>query len=108
MSLTNADVSRIERAGQRGFYYQDEQGYLCIKNIDGHCVFLQDERCVVYLCRPEGCVLYPLIYFTESDAVGLHSFCPYRNEFEFASGDHAWLRRSIAREEAEVTARRRT
>lgn len=105
MSLTNADVRRIEGAGHRGFYHQDEHSYLRLNNLDGHCVFLQDERCIVYHCRPEGCVLYPLIYFTESDQVGLHSFCRYRNQFEFSSGDRAWLRRSITREEAELAAR---
>jgi Fe-S-cluster containining protein len=108
MSLTEADVDRLEQAGHRNFYSQDESGYLRIKNVDGHCIFLEGARCVVYPDRPEGCVLYPLILFTDTSEVDLHSFCPYRHEFTFASGDREWLRRSIAREEAEVASRLRT
>jgi len=105
MSLRLADVARLERAGQRDFYRQDEDGYLRLRNVDGRCVFLAEGRCTVYPHRPEGCVLYPLILFTDCDEVGLHAFCSHRHEFSFASGDEAWLRRGIASEDEEARQR---
>jgi len=107
MSLTEAVVRRLERAGHRGFYEAWADGTLRLCNSDGCCVFLIDGRCVAYPDRPDGCVLYPLIWFTRDREAGLHDFCPYRHEFRFSSGDEAWLERSIAAEDAEVAARLR-
>jgi Fe-S-cluster containining protein len=107
MSLRLADVERLQRQGHSGFYTEDDDGYLQLRNVDGHCVFLQDGQCTVYPWRPEGCVLYPLILYTDCDEVGLHGFCPHRHEFRFSIGDEQWLRRGIAKEDAEAEARRR-
>jgi Fe-S-cluster containining protein len=107
MSLRSADVERLRRHGYEGFFFEDEHGYLRLHNVDGRCIFLGgDGHCAVYPWRPEGCVLYPLILYTDVDEVGLHDFCRYRYEFHFTAGDEAWLRRGIAREDAEVAARR--
>ena len=105
MSLRLADVARIERAGHRDFCIQDEQGYLRIENVDGHCIFLVDGRCSIYPHRPEGCVLYPMILYTDCNEVGLHDFCPHRHEFSFTSGDEEWLCRGIETEDEEARQR---
>jgi len=105
MSLRIADVQRIEAAGHRDFYSEDADGFLRLKNVDGRCIFLDNGRCAVYASRPEGCVLYPMIYYTDCDAPGLHDFCPHRHEFRFSVGDRAWLCRGIAIEESEAAER---
>ena len=112
MSLTEADVRRLERAGHRDFCDLGDDGALRLRNIDGRCIFLAGGRCVAYADRPDGCVLYPLIWFTEegedgtTGEAGLHEFCDHRHEFRFSQGDREWLERSIAVEDAEVAARR--
>jgi len=105
MSLTEADVRRLERAGHRDFHHVHDDGTMRLRNVDGHFVFLAGTRCVAYPDRPDGCALYPLIWFTEDREAGLHDFCPHRYEFRFSQGDRDWLRRSIATEDAEVAAR---
>jgi Fe-S-cluster containining protein len=108
MSLTLADVRRLERAGHRDFCDLGDDGALRLRNVAGRCVFLAGGRCAAYADRPDGCVLYPLIWFTgdgEDGEAGLHEFCPYRHEFRFSRGDREWLERSIAAEDAEVAAR---
>ena len=108
MSLTLADVCRLERAGHRDFCDLGDDGALRLRNVDGRCTFLVGGRCVAYADRPDGCVLYPLIWFTgdgEEGEAGLHEFCSYRDEFRFSQGDREWLERSIAAEDAEVAAR---
>jgi len=134
MSLTLADVSRLEHAGWRELFTQDDDGYLRLRTVEGRCLFLDGDDCRAYPDRPEGCVLYPLIFFEDPDQLsgdpdqpsqdadqlapegvpasllaertGLDDFCPYRHEFSFSEGDRAWLCRSIAREEREVAQRR--
>lgn len=106
MSLTEADVRRLERAGNRGFYQLHDDGTLRLRNVEGRCVFLESGQCIVYPDRPDGCTLYPLIWFTEDGQAGLHDFCPHRHEFRFNQGDREWLRRSITIEDAEVAERR--
>jgi Fe-S-cluster containining protein len=113
MSLTEADVRRLERAGHRDFCDLGDDGALRLRNLDGRCSFLAGGRCVAYADRPDGCVLYPLIWFTEegedgrTGEAGLHEFCDHRNEFRFSQGDREWLERSIAAEDVEVAARLR-
>ncbi len=109
MSLSQADRQRIEQTGRGAdsYFQEGNDGYWRLRNVDGHCVFLEGGHCLIYPHRPEGCVLYPLIYYTDTNEPGLDDFCPYRYEFRFSQGDREWLSRSIHREEAEVAARRR-
>ena len=109
MSLTSADVQRLEGRGLHDVCREDAEGVLRLATTaDGHCIFLSDAgECTVYPDRPEGCVLYPLIYYTHCGEVGLDEFCPHRHEFRFSAGDAAWLERSIATEDAEVRRRLR-
>jgi Fe-S-cluster containining protein len=109
MSLTLADVRRLERGGHHDFCELGDDGALRLCNVAGRCVFLTGSRCDAYPDRPDGCVLYPLIWFTadgEPGEAGLHEFCPHRYEFRFSQGDREWLARSIAAEDREVAARR--
>lgn len=108
MSLTEADVDRLEHAGFREFAVIEDDGTLRLRTRKGRCVFLAaDGSCTAYPHRPEGCVLYPLVWYPDESVTGLDEFCPYRHEFRFSSGDREWLRRSIAREEREIAARGR-
>ena len=109
MSLSLADVRRLERAGHRDFCELGDDGTLRLCNVAGRCIFLTGSRCDAYPDRPDGCVLYPLIWFTadgEPGEAGLHEFCPHRYEFHFSQGDREWLARSIVAEDLEVAARR--
>ena len=105
MSLTLDDLRRLEAAGERGFFRERADGTLRLVNVAGRCVFLDDGRCRVYPHRPEGCVLYPLVWCDATSEPDLHDFCPHAGEFRFSSGDVAWLARSIATEAREITAR---
>lgn len=99
-------MDRLRRAGASDFFDEHPDGTLRLRNVNGHCIFLVGGDCAVYPHRPDGCVLYPLILYTDVDEVGLHELCPWRGEFRFSSGDAAWLRHSIADEDAEVAHRR--
>ena len=105
MTLTSADVERLETAGFRGFVRPGPKAQLLLRRVDGHCLFLRDGCCVAYEYRPEGCVLYPLVLDVASDAVVLDDFCVYCEEFSFTAEDHARHRRSVADEEREAAAR---
>ena len=98
-------MERLERIGATDFFTEDSDGSWRLRNVDGRCVFLNDGLCSVYPARPDGCVLYPLILYVDVDEVDLHEFCPHRHEFRISAGDRDWLRRSIAREEAEIVRR---
>jgi len=105
MSLTLEDVERLEAAGERAFHHEVEDGTLRLLTVEDRCVFLADGRCRVYPNRPDGCVLYPLVWNVIGHEPDLHEFCPYAHQFRFSTGDKAWLARSIETEEREVAAR---
>ena len=105
MTLTEADLVRLERHGCRPAYRRTKAGYLRLVNIDGHCAYLENCRCSVYQARPEGCMLYPLVWDEENGRAVLDDFCPHRHEFEFTALDEDRLRRSVETEEAEAEAR---
>lgn len=106
MTLTEADVARLEAAGHRGCFFVNDDHDLQLLNIDGRCVFLADGRCTVYADRPEGCRLYPLILDLSTDRIVLDPVCPWPSEFNFTEDDFVSLRRSVAEEEREARLRR--
>ena len=108
MTLTEADVQRLEGAGHRDFCVLNEDHVPQLYNVDGSCIFLANGRCSVYELRPEGCRLYPLILDLDIDRVVRDDFCPFADEFDFASGDDELVRGSVADEEREATLRRRS
>jgi Fe-S-cluster containining protein len=101
MTLTEADVGRLEAAGQRGFYFVNDDHDLQLLNVDGHCIFLVEGRCSVHDDRPEGCRLYPLILDLSVDRVVLDTICPWARDFTFTREDEVQLRRSVVDEERE-------
>lgn len=108
MTLTEADIARLEGAGRSGFSFLNDDGVPQLRNRDGHCVFLVDGRCSVYRHRPEGCRLYPLILDLDLDQVVRDDFCPFADEFGFSPKDTVAVRESVAAEAREAARRRRT
>jgi Fe-S-cluster containining protein len=107
MTLTEADVSRLEAAGHRGFTGVTATGDLQLRNAGGRCVFLVDGRCTVYRDRPEGCRLYPFVLDLDADRVVRDDHCPWSEEFVGGPLVEASLRASVAREAEEARRRLR-
>ena len=105
MTLTETDVARLEAAGQTDFCFVNDDHDLQLRNVEGHCIFLVDDRCSVRDDRPEGCRLYPMILDLSADRVVLDSVCPWAAEFTFSDHDVVQLRRSVAQEEREARLR---
>ena len=65
MPLTREDIERIKSLGypEEYFVVRGSDGVPRLRNVDGHCVFLDPEtgRCRIYPWRPLGCRLYPLV-----------------------------------------------
>lgn len=107
MTLTEADVARLEAAGERRFVRAAADGSWQLANLGGHCVFLSaDGACTVYEVRPEGCELYPLVLDLGSGRVVRDSFCPHRWEFPDSRAARRRVKDSVATEEREARARR--
>jgi Fe-S-cluster containining protein len=81
MLLSKKDVKRLEKKGFRliEFARFDRQGYMQLKNRDGYCVFYDrnNQRCSVYLDRPSGCRVYPVI-LDEEKGIVLDAICESR------------------------------
>ena len=81
MLLSKKDIKRLEKRGisQREFVRFDRQGYLLLKNRDGYCFFYdrKKRRCSVYIDRPLGCRVYPVI-FDEEKGIVLDTICEAR------------------------------
>ncbi|RLG78751.1 MAG: hypothetical protein DRO13_06790 [Thermoprotei archaeon] len=74
------------------FFVDYSTGIPRLKNIDGHCIFLDPSTnmCTIYEHRPLGCRLYPLVYDVDRDEVSLDTTCPR------ASTVREKIRRSIS------------
>lgn len=107
MTLTEADVERLEGAGFRDFARPNGDGDLELVNISGSCVFLDWGRCLAYELRPEGCRFYPLVVDLGTGRVVRDEYCPYRDDFSMDGSSVRELKRSVEREAAEAVARRR-
>ncbi len=87
MELSNQDIKRIEDQNTLGFKREDfcfkTDGFIKIKNIDNHCIFLDPETnyCKIYLIRPTGCKFYPLIFNQEKNKCVIDDDCPYKKLF---------------------------
>jgi len=107
MTLTEADVARLERAGHVDFARPNDAGDLELVNRGGVCIFLDDGRCGVYRQRPEGCRFYPFILDLGSGRVVRDEFCPHADEFPSSDELFRELTRSVEQEGAEARRRRR-
>ena len=81
MLLSKKDIKRLESAGfnQNHFVKYDKQGYAQLKNLDGYCIFydLKNRQCSVYVNRPAGCRVYPVILHEDSGII-LDNICQSR------------------------------
>jgi uncharacterized protein len=81
MLLSKKDIKRLEDKGfnQNQFVKYNNQGYAQLKNRDGYCVFYdrKNRQCNVYIDRPAGCRVYPVI-FDEEIGIILDSICQSR------------------------------
>jgi uncharacterized protein len=82
MLLSKKDIKRLEKKGfsQNQFVQYDNQGYAQLKNRDGYCVFydLKNQQCSIYVNRPAGCRVYPVI-LDEEIGIILDDICESRN-----------------------------
>jgi hypothetical protein len=82
MLLSKKDIKRLEKKGfsQNQFVQYDNQGYAQLKNRDGYCVFydLKNQQCSIYVDRPAGCRVYPVI-LDEEIGIILDNICESRN-----------------------------
>ena len=82
MLLSQEDITRLENRGFSRTYFVkfDKQGYAQLKNHEGYCVFygLKNRQCSVYVNRPSGCRVYPVI-LDEDKGIVLDDICNSRN-----------------------------
>ncbi len=82
MLLSKKDIKRLENKGysKNQFVRYDKQGYAELKNRDGYCVFYDrvKRQCSVYIDRPSGCRVYPVI-LDEEKGIVLDTICESRN-----------------------------
>jgi len=79
MILCIEDVKRIESLGfHRNFFVRVKGGLMVLRNMDGHCVFLDVKtgKCKIYPYRPLGCRLYPIVYNVVEERVEVDNLCP--------------------------------
>ena len=77
MLLSSEDVRRLVKLGYPvNSFAICRDGYLFLRNIDGHCVFFDPERqiCKIYSARPSGCRIYPVIY-DEDEGIKTDKIC---------------------------------
>lgn len=82
MLLSRKDIKRlVDRGFSESFFaHFDGDGYAVLKNSGGFCVFYnpKEHRCNVYIDRPSGCRVYPVI-FDEEKGVILDDICSERS-----------------------------
>mgnify|MGYP000132521352 CR=1 FL=1 len=81
MILSESDIKRIESLGYKREYFTEfRDGFYRLRNIDGHCIFLNIEtgKCKIYSYRPIGCRVYPVIYDLNKGFI-LDTDCPAIN-----------------------------
>jgi uncharacterized protein len=69
MLLCKEDIKRLQKKGYNKKYFlrYDKAGYAMLRNRNGYCVFydLEKHRCSVYVDKPQGCTVYPVILDVE-------------------------------------------
>jgi Fe-S-cluster containining protein len=73
MLLSKKDIKRLEKSGfsQNQFVIFDKFGYAQLKNCEGYCFFYDrlNHQCSVYIYRPAGCRVYPVILDEETGII---------------------------------------
>ena len=102
MPLSKKDVKLIKSLGfSSDFFMNIHDGWLQLKNIDGHCVFHNGMKCLIYEYRPEGCQLYPIIFDKEKNYAILDEDCPYRTKFLITMDSRRRLLHLVSKIESE-------
>lgn len=98
MPLSSFDIKKILRLGYglNEFTVKVADGWR-LKNISGRCVFLAEGGCTIYLHRPQGCRLYPLIYDEALKNAVIDPLCPYGGEFTVKKEDLKKLENLLGR-----------
>lgn len=81
MVLSKKDIKRLEKSGfsLNQFVIFDKHGYAQLRNREGYCFFYDrlNHQCSVYVDRPSGCRVYPVILDEETGII-LDSICESR------------------------------
>lgn len=80
MTLSEEDIRLILEKGHLEFTRLVD-GYQCLENVNGACVFLENGLCSIYEYRPLGCRFYPVIFDEERNCAIMDEFCPYLEMF---------------------------
>jgi len=79
MMLSKTDIELLESKGhnKKAFLRFDRKGYAKLRNRKGHCVFYDADKsaCQVYVDRPQGCHIYPVIQ-SEEEGIIVDGLCP--------------------------------
>ena len=109
MLLSNNDIEIIEKKGYtRNYFVKSKKGWLRLKNKEGRCVFQNGKKCIIYEYRPEGCMLYPLIFNRKNKCAVVDQECPYEYCFRFNKKSVNQLFRLVTRIISERNDRRKS
>ncbi len=78
MILSSRDISTIVNHGfvRDDFCFKDQEGFFKLKNVNGQCFFLRNNKCTIYSIRPLGCKFYPIIFDVDFNKAILDDDCP--------------------------------
>lgn len=83
MTLSEEDITRIEKLGYKiEEFLEEKDGFMALRNIDNHCIFLKNKICSIYEIRPQGCKFYPLIYDFNIDDFAIDNLCEHHDDFD--------------------------
>ncbi|MFW9921877.1 MAG: YkgJ family cysteine cluster protein [Candidatus Thorarchaeota archaeon] len=84
MLLSMEDITRIVSLGykQGDFSFINNEGFFCLRNINDSCFFLQDNKCVIYSFRPQGCKYYPIIFDLDTNKAIIDVDCPLKSTIQ--------------------------
>jgi Fe-S-cluster containining protein len=84
MMLSQKDIENISSLGynEKDFYYRNSDDFYKLKNINGQCYFLKENKCEIYDHRPQGCRYYPIIYDLDLKKAILDEDCPLINTIQ--------------------------
>ena len=73
MLLSEKDIERLANLGfKKSFFAKtNREGYIKLRNREGYCVFYdpKERQCSIYINRPAGCRVYPVIVDDEKGIV---------------------------------------
>jgi uncharacterized protein len=108
MILTSKDIETIKKLGYTdGFFVSEKNRWLQLKNNKGRCVFHNGTLCTIYDDRPEGCVLYPIVFDKDHHKAILDSDCPQKHCFPLTKDKSQQLNKLIQVLEKERTERKK-